>query len=286
MRDYSIHTKMVILLGNPLGHTRSPAMHNRLFEKLALDFLYLPVEVSSDDLATVFSGLRKMKVAGFNVTIPHKIAIIDLLDALDPLAEVIGAVNTICIEEGRSVGYNTDGEGFIKYLESTLDTTINAKRFFILGCGGAGRGIAMTLASRGAARVFLCNRTTSKAEILADEINAKIRPCVETVPHSFAEMRKALAESEVLINATSLGMHPNEARLPIEPDLLRRELAVADLVYNPLMTRLLSTARQLGCPIVKGHGMLVHQGALGFKLWTGVDPIIEEMFQALDLPRG
>ncbi|MDJ0784030.1 MAG: shikimate dehydrogenase [Desulfosarcinaceae bacterium] len=284
MRAYSIHTKLVILLGNPLGHTRSPAMHNRLFEKMDLDYLYLPVEVSNEDLPTVFAGLRKMNVTGFNVTIPHKIAIMDLLDALDPLAEVIGAVNTICIEDGRSIGYNTDGEGFIQFLEATLDTNITGKRLFILGCGGAGRGISMTMASRGAARMFLCNRTASKAETLAAEINAKIRPCAETIPHSRSEMRKALTACDIFVNATSLGMHPHHEEMPIEADLLHPYMAVADLVYNPLMTRLLTTSRRLGCPIVKGHGMLVHQGALGFRLWTGVDPIIDEMFQALNLP--
>jgi len=284
MRNYSVHTKLVVLFGNPLGHTLSPAMHNRLFEKLDLDYLYLPVEVSADDLPIVFAGLRKMNLVGCNVTIPHKIAIMDLLDDLDPLAKVIGAVNTIRIQDGRSVGYNTDGEGFVKYLESTLNTSIEKKKIFIIGCGGAGRGISMTMASRGAAKIYLCNRTASKAVALADEINANIEPCAEAISQAPAEMEKALAACDILVNATSLGMHPQEDGIPINAGLLRGELSVADLVYKPLMTRLLTAAQQLGCPIVKGHGMLVHQGALGFKLWTGVDPIIEEMFLAMNLP--
>jgi shikimate dehydrogenase len=286
MRNFSTHTKLVVIFGKPLAHTLSPAMHNRLFEKLGLDYLYLPVEVSPEDLGTVFAGLRKMNVVGFNVTIPHKLAIIDLLDRLDPLAEVIGAVNTICIETGRSVGYNTDGEGFIKSLETTLDTTIENKRIFILGGGGASRGISMTMASRGAAKIYLCNRTASKAETLAGEINARIRPCTEAIPQTTAEMRKALAECHILINATSVGMQPDTDAMPIEAGLLHPGLAVADLVYTPLMTRLLATAEKAGCAIVKGHGMLVHQGALGFKLWTGVEPLVEEMFAVFDTHRG
>jgi shikimate dehydrogenase len=249
MRNLSIHTKLVVLFGYPLGHTLSPAMHNRLFEKLDLDYLYLPVEVSAEDLATVFAGLRRMNLAGCNVTIHHKIAIMDLLDGLDPLAKAIGAVNTICIEDGRSIGYNTDGAGFVKFLETTLDTTIANKKLFILGCGGASRGISMTMASLGAAKIYLCNRTASKAETLAEEINTRIKP------HSDG--------------------------IPMEADLLRPDLAVADLVYTPLMTPLLTAARKRGCPIVTGDGMLVHQGALGFKMWTGVEPIVEEMFAAM-----
>lgn len=286
MRNYTIRTKLVVLLGNPLGHTLSPVMHNRLFEKLDLDYLYLPVEVSAEDLETVFSGLKKMNVAGFNVTIPHKIAIMDKLDELDPLAEVIGAVNTICIKEGRSIGYNTDGEGFVKHLETTLNTSTSNKKIFIIGCGGASRGIAMTMASRGAAKIYLCNRTVSKAEALAGEINSKIQPCAEVIPQTTAEMKRALAECHILVNTTSLGMHPHEDNIPMDEGLLRKDLAVADIIYNPLMTRLLTSAQQVGCPIVKGHGMLVHQGALGFKIWTGVEPIVEEMFAVIDALQG
>jgi shikimate dehydrogenase len=222
-----------------------------------------------------------MNVVGYNVTIPHKLAIIALLDRLDPLAEVIGAVNTICIEDGCSVGYNTDGEGFIKHLEATLDTTIANKKLFILGSGGASRGISMTMASRGAAKIYLSNRTASKAEALAEEINTRIKPCAEVIPQTSGEMEKALAECDILVNATSVGMQPHNDGMPVDADLLRPDLAVADLVYSPLMTRLLAAAQKRGCPVVTGDGMLVHQGALGFKMWTGVDPIVEEMFAAM-----
>lgn len=277
----SVHTKLFILLGHPLGHSFSPPMHNRLFEKLGMDAVYFPVDVAAGDLETVFRGLARMNVGGFNVTVPHKIRIIGLLDGLDPLAEVIGAVNTICLENGRTRGYNTDGEGFIISLETQLGTTVGGKRIFILGSGGAARGIAMTLAVRGAAKVFLCNRTIDRAEALAGEINARINPCAEAIDPSPAKMASALSHSDILVNATSVGMHPAEDDMPIDPSLLSGALAVADLVYNPLETRLLHAARELGCPVADGLGMLVYQGALAFKLWTGIDPPVDEMFDAV-----
>jgi shikimate dehydrogenase len=283
MRYPSIRTQLVVLLGAPLGHTLSPAMHNRLFEKLGMDYLYLPVEVSAENLGTVFAGLTQMNVAGFNVTIPHKIRIMSLLDEIDPLAQVIGAVNTICVRDGRTRGYNTDGEGFLTYLERRLSVSIKNKRVFILGSGGAARGIAMTLAFRDISKVFLCNRTAGKAMDLADEINSKIRPCAEAVPKATQEIKKTLTACDILVNATSVGMHPNDDALPIDKELLYKDLAVVDIVYKPLVTRLLAAARYAGCPTVDGLGMLVYQGALAFKLWTGIEPIVEEMFTAVNL---
>lgn len=277
MRYPTVSTRLVVLLGEPLGHSISPAMHNRVFEQLGLDYCYLPVEVSPANLPTVFAGLTRMNVAGFNVTIPHKIAIIAHLDELDPLAATIGAVNTICVRNGRTIGYNTDGEGFIRSLEEEAKLSVRDKRVFILGGGGAVRAIAMTLAFRGAGRIFICNRTLAKARDLADEINAAIRPCAEAVEQVYDEQAAALAESDILVNGTSIGMHPRAEELPIAETLLANRLVVADIVYNPLMTRLLETAAGKGCPIVRGLGMLIYQGAAAFKLWTGLEPPVEEM---------
>ncbi|MGB5986222.1 MAG: shikimate dehydrogenase, partial [Desulfobacterales bacterium] len=260
------------------------AMHNRLFQKLGLDHLYLPVEVSAEDLRAVFDGLIRMNVAGFNVTIPHKVRIMELLDEVDPRAEVIGAVNTICLRDRRTLGFNTDGEGFCTSLETQLSTSIDGKRVLILGAGGAARGIGMTLAFRGAAKIYFSNRTASKAEALSAELNRGIRPCAEAIPHTSEALAKALKDCHILVNATGVGMHPEDDAMPIDGGLLFKELAVADIVYHPLMTRLLKSAKQTGCAIVKGQGMLVYQGALAFKLWTGLDPPVEEMFAALNAP--
>jgi shikimate dehydrogenase len=277
MQSPTVNTKLVLLLGQPLGHSISPAMHNYAFEKLGMDYCYMPVEVTPENLAAVFAGLTKMNVAGFNITVPHKIRIMEYLDELDPLARVIGAVNTICLEDGRTKGYNTDGEGFVRSLEEKADIRVQGKRFFILGCGGAVRAIAMTLASRGAAAVHISNRTFSKAESLAMEINGKIRPCAEAVEQKSEIIHPYLQQCDILVNGTRLGMHPDEDVSPIETSLLSADLIVSDIVYNPLMTKLLKEARRLGCTIVDGLGMLVYQGAAAFQLWTGVEPPAGEM---------
>ncbi|NNK93025.1 MAG: shikimate dehydrogenase [Desulfobacterales bacterium] len=275
-----VTTKLVILLGNPLGHSVSPPMHNRVFEKLRMDYCYMPVEVTSKNLKKVFSGLSEMNVAGFNVTIPHKINIIQYLDELDSLAATIGAVNTICVKDGKTKGYNTDGEGFILSLEETAQTKVKGKRVFLLGSGGAARAIAMTLAFHHAEKIYIHNRTTAKAEKLADEINRNIRVCAVVV-ESMENQRKAIQTCDILTNSTSLGMHPDEDVLPIDESLLTPDVIVADIVYNPLMTKLLKTAKDKGCTIVPGLGMLIYQGAAAFKLFTGVEPLVEEMSEVV-----
>jgi shikimate dehydrogenase len=277
MKYPTVDTKFIILLGDPLGHSISPPMHNRVFEKLGLDYCYVPVQVTSDNLKSVFAGLTKMNVAGFNITIPHKMRIIDHLDALDPLAATIGAVNTICVKEGKTIGYNTDGEGFIQSLENEGKISVRDKRIFLLGCGGAARAIAMTLAFRGAGEIFICNRTLAKAEALVMEINKKIRNCAKAVQALPEHQTETIKFSDILINGTSLGMHPRKEELPIDEECLLEHLVVADIVYNPHTTRILALAQSKGCRIVHGLGMLIHQGAAGFKLWTGIDPLIPEM---------
>jgi shikimate dehydrogenase len=159
--------------------------------------------------------------------------------------------------------------------------SIKNKKVFILGSGGAARGIAMTLAFRGASNIFLCNRTAARATALAGEINAKIRNCAEAVPKTSQEMKKPLAVCDILVNTTSVGMHPGDDAMPIDKKLLYKDLAVVDIVYKPLVTHLLAAAQRLGCPTVDGLGMLVYQGALAFKLWTGIEPIVEEMYTAV-----
>ncbi|MFT5729181.1 MAG: shikimate dehydrogenase [Desulforhopalus sp.] len=262
-------------------------MHNLAFEKLSMDSCYFPVEVSTDDLGSVFKGLSKMNVGGLNVTIPHKINIMEFLDELDPVAATIGAVNTICINDGKSKGFNTDGEGFIQSLEEESGRSVQGKRFFIIGCGGAARAISMTLAFRGAEKIYLCNRTAEKAEQLATEINKNIRNCAEVVLNDQTHQKKAIDLCDVLVNSTSIGMHPNIDIMPIDEALLRKELIVADIVYNPRETKLLQVAKAKGCPIVPGIGMLIYQGVEAFKLWTGIQPPVEEMREKVQqLMRG
>lgn len=277
MKSLTTASKLYVLLGNPLGHTISPPMHNLAFNKLAMDCCYFPVEVSTENLGTVFKGLSKMNVGGMNVTIPHKINIIDYLDELDPVAATIGAVNTVCIENGKTKGFNTDGEGFIQSLEEESGITVKGKRFFIIGCGGAARAISMTLAFKGAEKIFISNRTASKAETLATEINEKITPCAEAVPTTTADQEKVLSGCDVLINSTSIGMHPMVDELPINASLILPKHIVADIVYNPRETKLLQLAKGKGCTTVPGLGMLIYQGVAAFTLWTGMQPPVKEM---------
>jgi shikimate dehydrogenase len=277
MKYPTVDTKLIVLLGNPLGHSLSPPMHNRVFAKLGLDYCYLPVQVGPDDLRTVFSGLKKMNVAGFNITIPHKIKIIEYLDDLDPLAATIGAVNTVVVKNGKTIGYNTDGEGFIRSLEEEGELSVANRRIFLIGCGGAARAIAMTLACHGAETIFITNRTFDKALALAEEINTRIRNCAQAVRSLPKEQEEKLQSCDIVVNSTSLGMHPHSRELPIDTALLREHLVVADIVYNPHTTRFLAAATTKGCRIVHGIGMLIYQGAAGFRLWTGVEPLIAEM---------
>jgi len=277
MQSPTVHTKLVVLLGQPLGHSISPAMHNRMFEKLGMDYCYIPIETSHENLETVFAGLTKMNVAGFNVTIPHKVHIMEFLDELDPLTQTIGAVNTICLNDGKTKGYNTDGEGFVRSLEEKANISVQGKRFFVLGSGGAVRAIAMTLAFKRAEKIYLCNRTLSKAKSLTQEINQKIIDCAESVEQTPETIKPYLQNCDILVNGTQLGMHPREMISPINKSLLSKNLIVSDIVYNPLITQLLKDARQLDCTIVDGLGMLIYQGAAAFQLWTGVEPPVNEM---------
>jgi shikimate dehydrogenase len=286
MAVVDVNTKLVGLFGNPLGHSFSPAMHNKAFETLGLNYFYLPIEVSAEDLPTVAAGIAKMNFAGYNITIPHKIRIMGCLDAIDPLAQAIGAVNTVVLENGRATGYNTDGEGFVRSLEAESGITVDGKCHFIVGCGGAARAIAMTLAFKGAQKIFLCNRTEQKAHDLAAEINARVSPCCETVPRDPGRMAPAVKQADVLINTTSIGMHPEEDRIPIDGDLIPNGAIVSDIVYNPARTKLLQVAAEKGCKTVPGLGMLVYQGAEAFRKWTGAEPPVEVMFGIVRALKG
>ena len=278
MAIVDVDTKLVGLLGNPLGHSFSPAMHNRGFELLGLNFFYLPIEVSSENLPDVARGVSKMNFAGYNITIPHKIEIMQYLDHIDDLARGIGAVNTVKIEDGVSTGYNTDGVGYIQTLETEAEISIEGKRCFILGCGGGARAIAMTLAVQNVEQIILCNRTEQKAHALCAEINTKVRECCTVVSMNRSAINAAIGQIDVLINTTSVGMHPDENNIPLDDDLIPEGIVVSDIVYNPLKTKLLQVAEEKGCRIVFGLGMLVHQGAEAFRIWTGVEPPVEEMY--------
>jgi len=265
------------LIGDPVEHTMSPVMHNAAFEKLAIDYIYLPFQVKKEELAEAIAGMRALNIRGLNVTIPHKVAVLPMLDRLDPFAEKIGAVNTIVNDDGVLTGYNTDAAGF---LQALLDKGIDpaGKKAVVLGAGGASRAISFALAERGAQLVIL-NRQMELdwAEKLASQISQSFNREVIALEINDANLSLALANAEILINATSAGMSPHSEETPVPAPMLRRGLVVFDAVYNPLQTRLMSNAEKSGAITVSGLDMLAWQGALAFEKWTGQQPPLELM---------
>lgn len=281
MESINTSTKLVGLIGNPLGHSFSPVMQNRAFKKMGLNFLYIPIEVEEEGLGDVIRGIRRMNFAGFNVTIPYKIKVIEFMDDLDDLAKLIGAVNTAVITKGRIKGYNTDGEGFVRSLEESAAFHVKGSSVFVIGSGGAARAITMTLAARGAERLYICNRTGERAERLCQDINKGVRECAVAVSMEPGEMERILKDIDILVNATSIGMHPNAGELPLDMSLVQEGTVVCDIVYNPPRTEFLNQAAKKGCTTVNGLGMLAYQGAEAFALWTGIRAPVEEMVNAL-----
>jgi shikimate dehydrogenase len=242
-------------------------MHNAAFKALGLNSIYIALPVPKPMLAKVVAGIRAMAIAGFNVTVPHKIAVIDMLDRLEESAKLVGAVNTVKNLKGKLVGFNTDGEGALRALEQKAGN-LTGKKVVLLGAGGAARAIAFSLAKVGA-EVSIANRTVTKARSLSQEIERKLGVEVKSLGLSRPELTRAVKQADVLINATTVGMHPKVGETIVTADMMHRGLVVNDIVYKPLETRLLREAKRARAKTVDGLGMLVHQGALSFEIWTG-----------------
>jgi shikimate dehydrogenase len=262
-------TKICALIGDPVEHTMSPVMHNTAFKKLGLDYVYISFRVKPEELSRAVAGLKALNIRGFNVTIPHKVTIIPLLDGLDPLAEKIGAVNTVVNEDGELRGYNTDATGFLRALLGRK-VEPKGKNVVILGAGGASRAISYILAERGA-HLTILNRKLELdwAEEIARFIHEDLGIKVSVLELTPKLLGKALGGAELLVNATSVGMSPASGKSPAPARLLSRGLVVFDIVYNPMMTRLLREARAAGARTISGVDMLAWQGALAFEKWTG-----------------
>jgi shikimate dehydrogenase len=268
------------IIGDPIGHTMSPAMHNAAFKSLGLNYVYVPFKVKSMELRKAIEGIRGLNLRGVNVTIPHKVAVIQLLDKLDPLAERIGAVNTIVNDEGILTGYNTDATGFLQTLRD-LNVEPAEKKVLLLGAGGAARAIGHIL-TREKARVTILNRKQelSWAEDLAARLSRNYKTEVKALELTAENLKKAVNNAEILVNATSLGMSPEIDATPVPAELLRADLTVFDVVYNPLQTRLLREAKAAGAKTIDGLEMLVRQGAVSFEIWTAVKPPADVMREA------
>ncbi len=259
--------KIFLLIGDPVEQSLSPAMQNAAFKVLGLNCIYAAIDVPQRFLADAIAGVRAMKISGLNVTIPHKIAVAGLLDELDESASLAGAVNTIKNQRGKLIGFNTDGEGALRAFKNKIGS-VKGKDAVLLGAGGAGRAIAFSLARAGA-RLTIANRTISRAKVLASMIEQKLGVGVAAIPLNRERLKKVLKDADVLINSTSVGMHPATDQTLVTSDMMHRGLVVNDIVYKPLETRLLREARRAGAKTIDGLGMLVHQGALSFEIWTG-----------------
>jgi shikimate dehydrogenase len=276
-------TAVVGLIGWPVGHSVSPAMHNAAFARLELNWVYVPFPVPPERLGQAVAGLFALGVRGVNVTIPHKEAIRPFLARLSPEAEEVGAVNTLVRDTAGWVGHNTDGEGFLRALKEEAGVDPAGASFLILGAGGAAKAVAFAVARVGAAKVAVANRTVFRAEALCRALSSRW-PCrVEALPLEEAELSRAVSGADILVNALPLGMHPRvEEMPPVPPEVLKPPLVVCDLVYNPRPTRWLAAATANGCRTMDGLPMLVAQGALALEMWTGVKVPVEVMRRAAE----
>jgi len=275
-------TQVCALIGHPVGHSLSPAIHNAAFEALSLPYVYVAHDVLPDRVSEAVAGVRAFGYRGLSITIPHKVSAMQHVDEVEPTARRIGCINTIVNDAGRLKGYNSDGRGAIQALrEAGCDPA--AKHVVVLGSGGAARAIAMTLAAEAPpSRVVILGVVPDELERLGNDV-AAIGSC-EVIPHQLdeASLAEQLERAEVLLQCTPIGMHPDEEQTLVSPARLRRGLTVFDAVYNPRRTRLLKDAEAAGCRTVEGVRMFLRQAVVQFELWTGRDAPVDVMGRVLE----
>ena len=291
--EISGRTGLYCLIGSPVGHSGSPAMHNYSFQRTGVDAVYLAFDVTLGTLPDAIRAIRTLGIRGFNITMPCKTAVMEYLDEISPAAALIGACNTVTVSpEGRLAGYNTDGIGFLQNLRCH-GVEIRGRHMVMLGTGGAAMAICAQAALDGARCITICSRSPSSYRT-ACGIAGKLEKAapgteVRAVPLADREaFAREVAAADILVNGTKAGMAPLDGETLVEPSLFRPELAVADVGYNPRETRMLREAREAGCrTVVGGIGMLLWQGAEAFRLFTGKEMPVEEVQQrlfALDNP--
>ena len=273
-------TKTLGIFGYPISHTLSPAMHNAVIKALGLDMVYLPFEVKPSNLKEAINGIKSLGIIGVNITIPHKESVIRFLDDISEEARLVGAVNTIVYKDRKLVGYNTDGSGYMASLKEELGFNPKSKRIIIIGAGGAARGILAALATQKPKSITVANRTLSRAVSLIKTFKGKFRDTrFEAINLDDNMLKMSFNSVDLLINTTSVGMKQGKAlKIPLET--LPKIAIVSDIIYNPLETLLLKKAKKIGLTTHGGLGMLVHQGARSFKLWTGMDAPMNVMRKA------
>ena len=271
----SSKTRVYGVIGDPIEHSLSPVIHNAAFAALGLESVFLAFRVKPAEVGNAVSGMRALGIHGLNVTMPHKTTVIPHLDEVDKTARFLNAVNTIHNKNGKLWGFNTDGVGALKALrENGVDP--KGKKVLLLGAGGASRAIAYTIAHE-ADELVILNRTVKPAKELARQLRQLLPKKISAEALSPETIEDNLMDSEVLINATSIGMKPNVNETLVNPKWLRTNLAVMDIVYNPLETKLAKIAKEAGAKVVSGVEMLIYQGAASFEIWTGKSAPIQVM---------
>lgn len=265
------------VMGDPIAHSKSPVMHEAALHAVSVPGSYVPLHVKSDRLAQAVEGIRALGFRGVNVTVPHKVNVMDLVDELDEGARLIGAVNTIVNNNGVLTGYNTDGIGYVRSLKEEAVPDLKGKTILVLGAGGAARGIIYALLQESPAQIIVANRTPDKSRQLAAEWSGlgHLTGCGNE------DIAAAVKDVDVLINTTSVGMHPAVSDIPMNPEWIPEGIVVSDLIYNPLKTELLRQAEIKGCRTHSGLGMFIYQGAYAFEYWTGLKAPVDRMREAV-----
>jgi shikimate dehydrogenase len=281
MIDIDAHTKLCAVIGNPIEHSLSPAIHNAAFQKLGLNYVYLAFRV--DNVASAIQGMRAFgNMRGCSVTIPHKVAVIPYLDEIETTARYIGSVNTIVVDHGKLLGYNTDASGALRALKES-GAVLKGQRVVMIGSGGAARAIAFALGdSTGIERLTILGIEEMERRRLTDDLRSKTSLTVEDTAMSDATLRAAMKDANILLHCTPLGMSPNVEQTCVPASLLHPRLTVMDIVYNPLETRLLREAKLAGCTTIRGIEMFLNQAAAQFELWTQQPAPSDVMRQVLE----
>lgn len=276
-------TKPLAIIGYPVGHSLSPLMHNIFFQFLGLNNVYIPLEIKPGHLQAAIEALWTLGFMGANITIPYKEEVIPLLPEISSEAELIGAVNTLVRKENGFRGHNTDGQGFLKALSIEKGWEPHGKKVVILGAGGSARAIGISLALKGAHKITIINRNLLRARGITEIVEKQIGVHGEIFGWNNPMLERVIREGDIIINTTPLGMNPNINEIPpLDTKWLSPSQLLVDLIYNPLETRLMKEAKAQGCQVSNGLGMLIYQGVLSFKLWTGQEPPLENIRETLE----
>lgn len=272
------HTMMYGVFGDPIRHSKSPIMLNRAFQEMGLNAAYAAYHIPPNQLKQAVEGIKALQFGGINVTIPHKVEVMHYLDDIDEGASILGAVNTLVNDQGKWIGYNTDGIGYVRSLIEETKISLRGKRILMIGAGGAARGVIYALAKELPEMIWVANRTVDKAKSLAQSM----KPYTEVFGMGMDAIDDIKHNVDIVINTTAVGMHPQVDAMPIEPSWFHEEMIISDLIYNPRISKLLREAERRGCKIHGGLGMFIYQGAYAFEYWTGLSAPVTAMRQVVE----